>query len=122
VTGLTPLTTFNCIIYAFNGGPISDPVTVTTAYPGTVTACTCTYCTLNSVHHIIFPAAPNPPVLISVTTIDSQSVHATWRAPTQPNGVLTSYTISYHTNTGSDLSVDVPYNGRMVSTYYTMHV
>ena len=36
VTGLTPLTTYNCTIYAFNGlyGPRTDPITVTTTHPG----------------------------------------------------------------------------------------
>ena len=66
-------------------------------------------------------AAPNPPVILSVTAIDTHSVRVTWRAPTQPNGVLNSYTIIYHIDYGSDAAIDVHYNGRMVCSYY-VHV
>jgi len=61
--------------------------------------------------------------LLSVTAIDSQSVQVTWRAPTQPNGVLISYTITYTTETDRDsyLTIDVPYNGNTVKYTY-IHV
>ena len=36
-------------------------------------------------------------MILSVNTIDSQSVRVMWRTPTQPNGVLISYTITYTT-------------------------
>ena len=62
----------------------------------------------------MFLTAPNPPVILSVTTIDSQSVHVTWRAPTQPNGVLNSYTVTYNINHGSSGRIDVPYDGNPV--------
>ena len=58
-------------------------------------------------------------MLLSVTTIDSQSVHVTWSAPTQPNGVLISYTIIYNINGGSFNNVNIPYNAREVSCSYS---
>ena len=56
--------------------------------------------------------------MLSVTTIDSHSVRVTWRAPTQPNGVLFSYTITYYTDSDndSDTTIFIPYNGRLVRT------
>ena len=54
-------------------------------------------------------------MILSVTTNDSQSVFETWRAPTQPNGVLISYTITYNINGGSFINVNVPYNRSVVS-------
>ena len=59
--------------------------------------------------------APNPPVILSVTTINSQSVHVIWKAPTQPNGILISYTITYSIDHGNNITNDVPYNGELVS-------
>ena len=56
--------------------------------------------------------APNPPVILSLTTINSQSVHVTWRAPTQPNGVLINYTITYTTDANSS-EATVPYIGNV---------
>jgi len=58
-------------------------------------------------------------VLLSVITIDSQSVQVTWRAPTQPNGILISYTITYIiTNSNSHTVISIPYGGQIVSTLY----
>ena len=64
-----------------------------------------------------FLTASNPPVILSVTTVDTQSVHVTWRTPTQPNGVLISYTITYNIDHGNNITIDVPYNGELVSIY-----
>ena len=50
------------------------------------------------------------PVIISVTAIDSHSVHVTWRAPAEPNGVITVYTITY-----TQGSIYVRFNGEAVS-------
>ena len=61
------------------------------------------------------PTAPNPPVILSVTTIDSQSVHVIWNAPTQPNGVLISYTITYTIDDNSSSDFIIPFNGNTVS-------
>ena len=51
-------------------------------------------------------------MLLSVTTIDSQSVHVTWIAPTQPNGVLISYTITYTTG-DKTIKATVSYEGNV---------
>ena len=40
-------------------------------------------------------AVSSTPVITSVTKIDSYSVHVIWTAPTQPNGIITDYTITY---------------------------
>jgi len=56
-------------------------------------------------------------VLVSVTPIDSQSVQVTWRAPTQPNGVLISYTIRY---TAGDKINEVTVHGN-VSIFTKLH-
>ena len=56
-------------------------------------------------------------MISSVTTIDSQSVSVTWTAPTQRNGVLISYTITYYTESDNDSdAIFIPCNGRMVRT------
>ena len=77
------------------------------------------YCSIIATSYILYIfgiAAPNPPVILSLTTIDSQSVQVTWRAPTQPNGVLISYTITYTSdNSSTSHSID-PYNGKTVSS------
>ena len=63
---------------------------------------------------------PAPPVLLSVTTIDSHSVHVTWRAPTQPNGVLISYTITYNSD-DSLTDISVPHDGQTVSIHIVLN-
>ena len=54
-------------------------------------------------------------MILSITAIDTQSVQVTWRAPTQPNGVITTYTITYNIDGGSFINVSIPYIERMVS-------
>ena len=51
-------------------------------------------------------------MILSVTTIDSQSVSVTWKAPTQPNGVLISYTITYTTG-GKTNKTTISYGGNV---------
>ena len=59
--------------------------------------------------------ASNPPVINTVTAISSSTVRVNWTRPTTPNGIITTYTISY--DTGSNIgSRSVPYNGEEVST------
>jgi len=112
ISGLTPKTTYTCTIYAVSGsnGPMSDPITVTTTYERK-SRHTCL-----SHFNLYYFAAPNPPVLQNVSTIDSQSVHVTWRVPTQLNRVLISYTITYHTDDDNSRRIYISYNGRTVST------
>ena len=52
-------------------------------------------------------------MIISLTTIDSQSVHVSWKAPTQPNGVLINYTITYTTDANGSSEATVPYEGNV---------
>ena len=60
-------------------------------------------------------SAPSPPVINAVTAIDSTSVQVEWSIPTNPNGMLTIYTIMYNVEGGSSRTVNVPYNGQPVS-------
>ena len=59
--------------------------------------------------------APSPPVINEVTAIDSTSVRVEWSIPTNPNGMLTIYTIMYNIEGGSSRTINVPYNGQLVS-------
>ena len=60
-------------------------------------------------------AVSSAPVITSVTAIDSFSVHVMWTSPSQPNGVITDYTITYNIG-GIVNTVNVPSNGVTVST------
>ena len=104
---MKPFTTYTCTIHAVAGsaGPKSDPIIVTTDQQGWNLSST-NNLTLSNV------SASNPPVILSLTTIDSQSVRVTWRTPTQPNGVLISYTITY-TAGGKTITTTVPYGGNV---------
>jgi len=57
---------------------------------------------------------PNPPVIDDVTNISSSVVRVTWTRPTNPNGILLTYTITY-VNNGDTRSQTVNYNGEEVS-------
>ena len=59
--------------------------------------------------------APSPPVINAVTAIDSASIRVEWSVPTNPNGILTVYTIAYNVEGGVMRTVNVPYNGKLVS-------
>ena len=61
----------------------------------------------------MFITVPGAPVITAVTAIDNQSVLVTWRAPAEPNGVITGYTIMY--NIGGSLNfTNVSSNGETV--------
>ena len=59
--------------------------------------------------------APSPPVITAVTAIDSTSIRVEWSIPANPNGMLTVYTITYNVEGGVLKTVNVPYNGKLVS-------
>ena len=59
--------------------------------------------------------APSPPVITAVTAIDSASIRVVWSIPTNLNGMLTIYTITYNTEGDVMRIVNVPYNGKPVS-------
>ena len=62
-------------------------------------------------------AAPSPPLINTVTAIDSTSVRVEWSIPINPNGILTFYTITYSIEIGVSTTVDVPYSGQLVRGY-----
>ena len=59
--------------------------------------------------------APSPPVITAVTAIDSASIRVVWSIPTNLNGMLTIYTITYNTEGDVMRIVNVPYNEKPVS-------
>ena len=63
-------------------------------------------------------AAPSPPVINAVTAIDSTSVQVEWSIPTNSNGILTFYAITYSIVDDDSRTVNIPYNGQPVSTVY----
>ena len=68
--------------------------------------------------HTYMTTAPSPPVINAVTAIDSTSVRVEWSMPTNPNGMLTVYTITYNIEGGDSINVKIPYNGQPVSILY----
>ena len=66
-------------------------------------------------------AAPSPPVINAVTAINSTSVRIDWSMPTNPNGILTVYTIAYNVEDSNSRTVNILYNGQPVSSY-TIHL
>ena len=58
-------------------------------------------------------------MILPLTTIDDQSVCVTWKAPTQPNGVLISYTITYTTDANSN-ETTVPYEGNVSNRIFSV--
>ena len=69
---------------------------------------------ITKLHHC-FPLVPTAPVIKNITAIDSESVRIEWNVPTEINGILTTYTISYTIESGSGRSIIVPFNGQNVS-------
>ena len=65
--------------------------------------------------------APSPPVITAVTAIDATSVQVTWSMPTNPNGILTVYTITYNVEGGNSRTVNIPYSGQPVSILYFVY-
>ena len=51
-------------------------------------------------------------MILLLTAIDSQSIRVIWGAPTQPNGVLISYTIRYTTGDKTNEAV-ITYHGNV---------
>ena len=63
--------------------------------------------------------APSPPVINAVTAIDSTSVQVQWSKPTNPNGILLTYTITYIIEGSGSVTENIPYNGQPVSDIHT---
>ena len=64
--------------------------------------------------------APSPPIINEIIALDSTSVRVLWSVPNNLNGILTTYTIVYSIEGGNNITVNVPYNGQLVSDYETM--
>ena len=63
--------------------------------------------------------APNPPIISAVTDINNSTVRVTWTRPTIPNGIITTYTIRYVTDSdGISGNMNVPYDGEEVSGFF----
>ena len=58
---------------------------------------------------------PSAPVVKDVTAIDSESVQIEWYIPTDTNGIVSIYNISYAADDGSEKNLIVPFNGENVS-------
>ena len=113
--GLRPFTNYNCTLHAVtvSDGPLSGPITVTTAEQGSQ---------VTSVHMYLitqlFLVVPSAPVVKDITAIDSGSVRIEWNMPTDANGELTIYTITYTIENGPGRRLIVPFNGKNVSYSY----
>ena len=111
VTDLSPFTYYNCSVFAVTdfGGPQSPSLTVRTAEAGM--ECGLIYNT----YFITSSTVSSAPVITSVTAIDSFSVQVIWSAPTDPNGVISGYTITYSIEEILN-AINVSFNGETVST------
>ena len=64
-------------------------------------------------------AVSSAPIITSVTAIDSYSLHIMWTVPTEPNGIITNYTITYYIGAlNMIITVNIPFNGETVSNKY----
>ena len=116
VDELSPFTNYSCTIHAVTMtivGSMSDPIVVRTAEAGEMLVNKVVY---NILMHTYMTTAPSPPVINAVTAIDSTSVRVEWSMPTNPNGMLTVYTIAYNIEGDNNRTVNISYNGQPVST------
>ena len=66
-------------------------------------------------YYAIVYLVPSAPVVKDITAIDSESVQIEWYIPTDTNGILSIYTISYTVDNGPEKSLVVQFNGQNVS-------
>ena len=59
---------------------------------------------------------PNPPIINEIINISVSIVNVIWSKPTMPNGIISSYTVRYVTDSNSG-SMNVVYNGQDVSLF-----
>ena len=119
IHGLTPFITYTCTLHVvtLSDGPLSDPIMVTTAEHSKPDECT--YVLFwNFVLHV----APIAPVMKDLTAIDSESVRVEWNKPEVNYGIMTTYTIYYSIENGSERSLIVPSNGQDVSSDYVFSI
>ena len=63
-------------------------------------------CGTNDVQPVALFTAPGPPVDVQVVVVNSTSLKVTWKAPSDPNGIIVAYKVFY-TFTVNDLGEDV---------------
>ena len=68
---------------------------------------------------VIVTTVPSPPIINAVTAVDSTSVQVQWSKPTNPNGILSIYTITYIIEGSGSVTENIPYNGQPVSEIHT---
>ena len=66
--------------------------------------------------YLHYYTVPSAPVITAVTPIDDQAVLVTWRAPAEPNGIITGYTLTYTVEGLLNVTVNVSFTGEMVRT------
>ena len=66
----------------------------------------------------LYSLVPSAPVVKNITAIDTESVQIEWYMPTDTNGMLSVYTISYTVENGSERNFIVPFNKQNVSHGY----
>lgn len=94
-------------------GPTTDPIIVRTAEQGTLQILLVNNYNVTK----LFLLAPTPPLIESLTIIDSESVHVEWNRPENLNGILTHYNITYVTPSGTQTLITL-YNGLEVRITY----
>ena len=92
-------------------GPISYPITVATSEIGMLVSILAVMY-LNFV--MIVSTVSNPPVINSVSPINTSTVRVNWTRPTMPNGKVIHYTIVYLIGFNSE-EIRVPYSEQEVS-------
>ena len=107
ITGLNPYTNYSITVSACtsNGcGEQSDVVIETTAEEGKHRSCI--DCFMHLVYAIctvfILCLAPNPPLNVNASTINSTAVRVSWNPPDITNGIIRYYTVVYRLNDSSE--------------------
>ena len=63
----------------------------------------------------LYSLVPSAPVVKDITAIDSESVYIEWYMPTDTNGIVSVYTISYTVDDSPENTLIVAFNGQNVS-------
>ena len=63
-----------------------------------------------------YSIASSPPIVTSVVAVDTHSVRVDWMIPNRVNGIILYYTIIYTIENGMKRTIDVNFNGKLVSS------
>jgi len=69
---------------------------------------------------LLYLAVSSPPIITSVSAVDTHSVRVDWMIPNRINGIIIYYTISYVTNNGVKEDRNVSFNGQPVSFIWSI--